>query len=225
MATLLTGCGEQDGGDSGPKKVNGEAAPAPGDSPRKSAGGKTASPSDSAKSGGGKGDKGSGGDAGGSSGSGGGSGSTGGGGSDGGSGSSGGGGGGGGGACKTSQLGFRTTHGMGEGTLIVDMKNNGSASCTLNGFPGADLQGEGGSLSAARSNLAPSPVDVPPGQETRFSLHYPPNDTGGTGATMTSLVVTPPGETQSRTLPVSINLPVTDSATGQIKVDPVGSGK
>ncbi|MFI0817126.1 DUF4232 domain-containing protein [Streptomyces sp. NPDC021098] len=133
--------------------------------------------------------------------------------------------GGGSGACKTSQLGFSTSHGMGEGTLIVNLKNNGSATCTLQGFPGVDLKGKDGSISADRSDLTPEKVSVKSGEETRFTLSYPPNTSGGTGATFTSLLVTPPGETHSHSVPASINLPASDGTDSAIKVDPVGSGK
>ncbi|BBJ42239.1 hypothetical protein SSPO_049570 [Streptomyces antimycoticus] len=144
-----------------------------------------------------------------------------------GSGSSGSGGGGNAGsdACATSQLAFRSTHGMGEGTLIVDLKNTGSATCTLQGFPGVDLKSKNGTLSAKRSDLAAPKTSVKPGEETRFTLYYPPNTSGGSGETFTTLVVTPPNETHSHSLPVSINVPVTDGSGSDIKVDPVGTGK
>ena len=128
-------------------------------------------------------------------------------------------------SCKTSQLGFSSSHGMAEGSLIVNLKNNGSAACTLQGFPGVDLKSKDGALSATRSKLAPEKVGVKPGEETRFTLSYPPNGSGGSGATFTSLIVTPPGETHSHSLPVSINVPVSDGSSSAIEVDPVGSGK
>ncbi|MBI0319623.1 MULTISPECIES: DUF4232 domain-containing protein [Streptomyces violaceusniger group] len=140
-------------------------------------------------------------------------------------GAGGGGGGAGADACKTSQLGFRSSHGMGEGTLIVDLKNNGSAPCTLQGFPGVDLKSKNGSISAKRSDLKAPKTKVKPGEETRFTLYYPPNNSGGSGETFTTLVVTPPNETHSHSLPVSINVPVTDGSADAIKVDPVGTGK
>ncbi|WP_432044411.1 DUF4232 domain-containing protein [Streptomyces asiaticus] len=166
--------------------------------------------SDSGSSGSGSSDGGSSGSAGGSQGNG---------------GAGGGGGGGGADACKTSQLGFRSSHGMGEGTLIVDLKNNGSAPCTLQGFPGVDLKSKNGSISAQRSDLKAPKTKVKPGEETRFTLSYPPNDSGGSGETFTTLVVTPPNETHSHSLPVNINVPVTDGSGDAIKVDPVGTGK
>ena len=128
-------------------------------------------------------------------------------------------------ACTTSQLALSTSGGMAEGTLVVNLKNTGSTACALKGFPGADLKSKDGTVSARRSKLAAPLVSVKPGEETRFALHYPPNTSGGSGETFTSLVVTPPNETHSRTLPVSINVPVSDGSGSAVTVDPVGTGK
>ncbi|MEU6775865.1 DUF4232 domain-containing protein [Streptomyces sp. NPDC046759] len=128
-------------------------------------------------------------------------------------------------ACTTSHLAFSTSGGMAEGTLIVNLKNTGSTACVLKGFPGADLKSKDGSVSAGRSKLAAPLIRVKPGEETRFTLHYPPNGSGGSGETFTSLVVTPPNETHSHTLPVSIDVPVSDGSGPAITVDPVGTGK
>ncbi|MFI0243001.1 DUF4232 domain-containing protein [Streptomyces sp. NPDC016845] len=131
------------------------------------------------------------------------------------------------GPCKTANLAFHTAHGMGEGDFTVAMKNTGDA-CTLKGFPGVDLKADSGpgGISAARSKLAAPLVTLKSGEETRFHLHYPRNDSGGSGVDITQLVVTPPNETHSKTLPVAINLPVSDSPTeAGVTVDPVGTGK
>ncbi|KUN01962.1 hypothetical protein AQI95_28105 [Streptomyces yokosukanensis] len=127
--------------------------------------------------------------------------------------------------CTTSHLAFTTSGGMAEGTLVVNLKNTGSAACTLKGFPGVDLKSKDGSVSARRSKLAAPLVGIKPGEETRFTLHYPPNNSGGSGETFTSLVVTPPNETHSRTLSVAVNVPVSDGPTSAVTVDPVGTGK
>ncbi|MFR9792288.1 DUF4232 domain-containing protein [Streptomyces sp. MB22_4] len=126
--------------------------------------------------------------------------------------------------CTTAHLSFSTSGGMAEGELIVNMKNTGSANCTLHGFPGVDLKSKDGTVSASRSKLAAPTVTLQPGAETRFTLHYPPNTSGGSGETFTQLVVTPPNETHSTTLNAGINVPVTDGGPG-ITVDPVGTGK
>ncbi|MEV1022138.1 DUF4232 domain-containing protein [Streptomyces sp. NPDC050264] len=131
------------------------------------------------------------------------------------------------GTCKTSNLSVSGTHGMGEGTFTVAFKNTGGDVCTLKGFPGVDLKADSGkgALSAERSKLAAPAVTLKADEETRFTLHYPRNDTGGSGLDIVTLVVTPPNETHSKNLPVSINLPVSDSAVGAVTVDPVGTGK
>lgn len=229
-AALLTGCGGQ-GTDSGaPTKVVGEAAPVPGDSARDMGKKGSASPSSPSRSHGSDGDAVEGGKkfpgAPGSA-SAGSSGGRGGSGSQGGSGTTGGTGGGGGGSdsCKTSQLDFSTANGVAEGSILVSLQNTGSAACTLKGFPGVDFQSEAGSLNAERDNVAPPTVSVAPGESTRFTLNYPPNDSGGSGVNISSMVVTPPNETQSQTLPISINLAASNSTASGITVGPVGAGE
>ncbi|MEU6510204.1 DUF4232 domain-containing protein [Streptomyces sp. NPDC046942] len=90
--------------------------------------------------------------------------------------------GGGAGACKTSQLAFSTSGGMAEGELIVNLKNTGSITCTLKGFPGADLKGKDGTVSARRSTLAPVPVSVKPGDAV--GIDVPVTDGGGRTVTV-----------------------------------------
>lgn len=132
---------------------------------------------------------------------------------------------GGGGACQTADLSFSHSFGMGEGEVLINLTNHGSGTCTLHGFPGVDLKGKDGTISAARTHLAAPDVTLTPGQATNFTLHFPPNNTGGSGVTFTSLVVTPPNETHSHTMDLAINLPVSDTATSAVTVDPVGAGK
>ncbi|MGY1436765.1 DUF4232 domain-containing protein [Streptomyces reniochalinae] len=131
------------------------------------------------------------------------------------------------GACKTANLDFRSSHGMGEGDIVVTMKNTGGDACSLKGFPGVDLKSQdaGRPLNAKRSDLESPIVNLQSGDETRFTLHYPPNNTGGSGVDVSTMVVTPPNETHSKSLPVSINLPVEESADQKVTVDPVGTGK
>ncbi|MDJ1138596.1 DUF4232 domain-containing protein [Streptomyces iconiensis] len=131
------------------------------------------------------------------------------------------------GTCKTENLRMRASHGMGEGTLLVSLKNTGEA-CSLKGFPGVDLKADSGpgGISANRSKLAAPGVALQSGKETRFTLHYPRNDSGGSGVDITRLVVTPPNETHSKALTIDpINIPVSDHSTSDVTVDPVGTGK
>ncbi|WP_327208687.1 DUF4232 domain-containing protein [[Kitasatospora] papulosa] len=128
------------------------------------------------------------------------------------------------GPCKTANLAFRTAHGMGEGDLLVSLKNTGDA-CTLKGFPGVDLRSQdaSGPLSAERSEVDAPLVHLGNGETTRFTLHYPPAE--GTGAYVSAIEVTPPGETHSKALSVSLRLQVSDGADQKVVVDPVGTGK
>ncbi|WP_103760934.1 DUF4232 domain-containing protein [Streptomyces sp. SM10] len=132
------------------------------------------------------------------------------------------------GTCMTSNLEFGTAHGMGEGDLLVSLKNTGDA-CTLKGFPGVDLRSQdaSGPLSAERSELDAPVVDLGNGETTRFTLHYPPNNTGGSGVYVTAIEVTPPDETHSKALSVDLRLPVGADGDGDggVVVDPVGTGK
>ncbi|MEV6008236.1 DUF4232 domain-containing protein [Streptomyces sp. NPDC051976] len=127
--------------------------------------------------------------------------------------------------CQTAHLSFSASHGMGEGDYLINIKNVGAHTCTMHGFPGVDLKSSYGTVSATRSTLAAPHVILHPGQETHFDLRYPPNETGGSGVTFTTLIVTPPNETHSHTMPLTINVAATTSATPGITVDPVGAGK
>ncbi|MFE6103885.1 DUF4232 domain-containing protein [Streptomyces laurentii] len=131
------------------------------------------------------------------------------------------------GPCKTANLTITADHGMAEGDVLVSLKNNSDA-CSLKGFPGVDLKtSDGDTFSAARSTNTPQEVVLGGGETTRFTLHTPRNDTGGTGLRIVSIVVTPPNETHSKSLRIGLSLPVTDgSESGPgVTVDPVGYGK
>ncbi|MFJ6851905.1 DUF4232 domain-containing protein [Streptomyces sp. NPDC091271] len=128
------------------------------------------------------------------------------------------------GPCQTANLAFGTAHGMGEGDLLVSLKNTGDA-CTLKGFPGVDLRSEdaSGPLSAKRSELDAPVVNLGNGETTRFTLHYPSAE--GSGAYVSAIEVTPPDETHSKSLPVSLRLQIAEGADQKVTVDPVGTGK
>ena len=133
------------------------------------------------------------------------------------------------GPCKTANLTFTANDGMREGDVLVSLKNDSDA-CSLKGFPGVDLNtSDGDTFSADRSANTPQEVVLGGGETTRFTLHTPPNHTGGTGLRIVSIVVTPPNETHSKTLRIGLSMPVQameDSEPGPgVTVDPVGYGK
>ncbi|MGW5114354.1 DUF4232 domain-containing protein [Streptomyces noursei] len=138
---------------------------------------------------------------------------------------------GGGSICHASDLsGVRAsskTTGGAEVLTTVRLTNNGSSSCSMHGFPGVDLNFQGGgSDSATRSDTSPVSVTLSPGQSTTFQLMTPYNNSGGTGVNVTSLTVTPPNDTHQLTVrQPQINLAVTDgsnSSPKNIQVGPVG---
>nr|WP_269857556.1 DUF4232 domain-containing protein [Streptomyces sp. RPT161] len=128
-------------------------------------------------------------------------------------------------ACRTANLSFSSSGGMAEGEVLINLKNVGSRACSLHGFPGVDLKGRDGTVSAGRSKMAAPTVTLSAGQSTNFTLHYPPNNSGGSGVTFTSVVVTPPNETHSHTMSLGINVPADSNSAPTITVDPVGAGK
>lgn len=131
-----------------------------------------------------------------------------------------------GGTCRTADLSFSSSGGMAEGEVLIHLRNTGSASCSMRGFPGLDLRSEDGTVSAGRQDGRPTPaVTLTPGQSTNFSLHFPPNTSGGSGVTFTSALVTPPNETHSHRMPLSVSTPADSGSGSRITVTPVGSGK
>ncbi|MFF5897885.1 DUF4232 domain-containing protein [Streptomyces argenteolus] len=129
------------------------------------------------------------------------------------------------GACRTSDLSFSSSGGMAEGEVLINLRNTGSASCSMRGFPGLDLVGKDGNVSAERSDRSAPPVTLAPGERTNFSLHFPPGPGDGSGATFTSALVTPPNETHAHRMPLAVAVPVEAGTTHRVTVDPVGSGK
>ncbi|GAA1913784.1 DUF4232 domain-containing protein [Streptantibioticus ferralitis] len=127
--------------------------------------------------------------------------------------------------CRTANLSFSSSGGMAEGEVLINLKNVGSKTCSMHGFPGVDLKGKDGTVSAVRGKMTAPKVTLSPGQTTNFTLHYPPNNSGGSGVTFTSVVVTPPNETHSHTLSFGINVPAESNSAPTITVDPVGAGK
>ncbi|MFE2078318.1 DUF4232 domain-containing protein [Streptomyces misionensis] len=131
--------------------------------------------------------------------------------------------------CHADDLGTtaadNTIDGDPDRTVAVTMKNHGGRDCTIPGYAGVDLQLREGSLSAKRMGEKATWSILKNGQSIAFGIHYPSNDTGGSGVRITGLLVTPPNETKTVTLkwPGAATLPVTDGTTSQVTVGPVGS--
>ncbi|MFD0249822.1 DUF4232 domain-containing protein [Streptomyces sp. NPDC127113] len=133
------------------------------------------------------------------------------------------------GKCRTDELKFKamdaTIDGDTEGTVAVELTNGGGRECAISGYAGVDLKTNSGTLSAKRSGEPVVPGTLKDGETVAFGIHYPINDSGGSGVRITGLVVTPPDETKSVTLdwPGAATLPVTDGTGSPVKVGPIGS--
>lgn len=131
--------------------------------------------------------------------------------------------------CRTDELKITamdsTISGDTEGTIAVTLKNTGSRTCAISGYAGVDLKTNAGTLSAERNGDPVVQGTLKSGESVSFGVFYPVNDTGGSGVRITGLVVTPPDETKSVTLPWpgGAGLPVTESGGTPVKVGPVGS--
>ncbi|MEV5506914.1 DUF4232 domain-containing protein [Streptomyces orinoci] len=131
--------------------------------------------------------------------------------------------------CRTDELRITakdgTIDGDPEGTVVVELKNRGGHSCAISGYAGVDLKTNAGSLSAKRTGERAPSIILKAGQSTAFGISYPVNKTGGSGVRITGLLVTPPNETKTVSLPWpgGATLPVTDGSGSQVKVGPIGS--
>ncbi|MDR3083501.1 MAG: DUF4232 domain-containing protein [Streptomyces sp.] len=119
--------------------------------------------------------------------------------------------------CRTANLTFTkgSSHAQGDYTHItVKLTNSGSATCSLHGFPGLDLVGKDGRVSARRAAGTPGTVTLAPDRSAGFDLRVPRNNSGGSGVTFTNAVITPPDETHAHTMPLTVNLPVQEGGAG-----------
>ncbi|MFF3259134.1 DUF4232 domain-containing protein [Streptomyces sp. NPDC002932] len=137
--------------------------------------------------------------------------------------------------CRTDDLAFSAGSAGVKNQVVVNLKNTGSATCSMHGFPGVQLVGPDGlgdtGPDAARTDSKASTVTIGPGEETRFLLRYIPT-TDGSGKTFTRLSVTPPNEKISAIANLNgltITVPASGGTSPDVFVDPigyhVGSGK
>ncbi|WP_371527399.1 DUF4232 domain-containing protein [Streptomyces sp. NBC_01283] len=133
------------------------------------------------------------------------------------------------GKCRTDDLDISasdtTIDGDNEGSVAVTFLNSGGKGCVLSGFAGIDLKTSEGNLSAERTGQPADRMVLADGKSVSFNISYPMNDSGGSGVSITGLVVTPPGETKPYSLewPGAATLPVTDGSGSPVKVGPIGS--
>lgn len=106
------------------------------------------------------------------------------------------------GRCQPSSLSFAfgATTGMNQKKQAVDMRNTGSAACTMAGFPGVDLVGDARGQQnytwpLERQSASYSALTLPPGGEAHFTIMYLVANPGSSGnIDVTHMVITPPGD-------------------------------
>ncbi|MFI6686147.1 DUF4232 domain-containing protein [Streptomyces sp. NPDC050485] len=135
--------------------------------------------------------------------------------------------------CATSQLTFGVSPSSGaksdgsQGTVTVTLTNKGTKSCAMKGYPGVDLVGGATRWPLTRGTAeTPATVTVRPGATTTFNIFYLPFTKGsGQEFTPKSIVITPPNETHSHTLPWTYSsVLLQDGATHPgTYISPVGS--
>ncbi|PKV89431.1 DUF4232 domain-containing protein [Streptomyces sp. TLI_146] len=137
-----------------------------------------------------------------------------------------------GGRCRTADLGFaivptsRAKNPNLQYALTVTLTNKGAKSCVMTGYPGVDLVGPLTWSLARQTAVQPHRVTVRPGATTTFNIFYLPYVQGsGDEFKPTRIVVTPPGETHSHTLPWPVgSILLQDAATHPgTYVSPVGA--
>ncbi|MFI0900767.1 DUF4232 domain-containing protein [Streptomyces sp. NPDC020983] len=124
-------------------------------------------------------------------------------------------------ACRGAQLAGSASP-AGSGAAVVVLRNTGSSACTMYGFPGVDLTGKDGTVSAERSTLAPTTVRLAASGSASFTLHFTPATGDGSGVTFTSLSVTPPDGTARILVPLTLRLAAGETSD-PVTVDPVMS--
>ncbi|WP_406340850.1 DUF4232 domain-containing protein [Streptomyces sp. NBC_00648] len=137
-----------------------------------------------------------------------------------------------GGRCRTADLGFaivptsRAKNPNIQYALTITLTNKGAKSCVMTGYPGVDLAGPLTWSLARQTAVKPHRVTVRPGATTTFNIFYLPYAQGsGDEFKPTRIVVTPPGETHSHTLPWPVgSILLQDAATHPgTYVSPVGA--
>ncbi|GAA4098724.1 MULTISPECIES: DUF4232 domain-containing protein [Streptomyces] len=131
--------------------------------------------------------------------------------------------------CRTNDLNITASDSTIDGdenrSVAVGFKNTSGHDCMVSGFAGVDLKTNYGNISAKRTGEPATPYTLKTGKSVYFTLSYPANNTGGSGIRVTGLLVTPPGETKSASLPWpgAASLPITENGATPVKVGPIGS--
>ena len=142
-----------------------------------------------------------------------------------------------GGTCQPGNLSFalgartKASGPQSQTTQAVDLTNNGSSACTMDGFPGVDLVGVARGQQNYRWSLARrsgdySKVRLRPGGKAHFDVTYLPIASGNiNGITVTKMMITPPKDATRAELTWSPFVLLQDQATHPgTYISPIVSG-
>ena len=123
--------------------------------------------------------------------------------------------------CQPADLSFALGAATGTSaqmTQEVVLTNKGSSACTLQGFPGVDLDGiangqQNYTWPLVRQSASYSVVTLQPGGAGHFSVIYLPGDSANTDITVTKLIITPPNDYTQAELTWNQSVVLQDAAT------------
>ncbi|WP_329203411.1 DUF4232 domain-containing protein [Streptomyces sp. NBC_01435] len=106
--------------------------------------------------------------------------------------------------CRTEDLAIDAADAAPDkdsGRIDITMINRGSATCSATGFAGVDIKdSDNTSNPIERGHAQPRVTTLKPGDAAVFDLAYDIDNTGGSLASPTNILVTPPNETHTVSL-------------------------
>jgi hypothetical protein len=123
--------------------------------------------------------------------------------------------------CQAAELSYglgAATETSGQRTQVVDLTNKGSSACTLQGFPGVDLDGAANGQQnytwpLARQSVSYAAVTLRPGETGHFSLIYLPGNSASSDMAVAKLIITPPNDYAQAELTWNQSVVLQDAAT------------
>lgn len=123
--------------------------------------------------------------------------------------------------CQAADLSYglgAVTGTSGQRTQVVDLTNKGSSACTLQGFPGVDLDGAANGQQnftwpLARQSVTYAAVTLRPGETGHFSLIYLPGNSASSDMVVTKLIITPPNDYTQAEVTWNQSVVLQDAAT------------
>ncbi|MCX4967257.1 DUF4232 domain-containing protein [Streptomyces sp. NBC_00654] len=131
--------------------------------------------------------------------------------------------------CKTEDLAIDATDAAPDaesGRIDITMINRGSTTCSATGFAGVDIKdADNTSNPIERGQAQPRVTILKPGDAAVFNLAYDIDNTGGSLASPTNILVTPPNETHTVSLTWPAGAGAIKGAYTDVQVYPTHTAK